>query len=130
MNHISIVFSLLSTKTLSTFASTDFSCDGFVTLTPLTLTLFKAMHVTLKYTWFLKIDFCFVSGKDNFDCSEVSTHGSKLKPVKLSQYLGAFHLCGIAFSFLIFYRLKLSSQLIYMYIRVTMSINAYKCNYS
>ena len=29
--------------------------NGFTTLPPLTLTSFKAMDVTLKYTWFLKI---------------------------------------------------------------------------
>ena len=30
-------------------AGTDFSCDGFIMLLPLTLTSFKAMNITLKY---------------------------------------------------------------------------------
>ena len=34
----------------------DFSCDGLVMLSPLTLTSFKTKkNVTLKYAWFLKI---------------------------------------------------------------------------
>ena len=56
-NHISIVFGLISIyllKRCQPLSGTDFSCDGFITLPPLTLTSFKAMNVILKCARFLK----------------------------------------------------------------------------
>ena len=61
--------------------------------------------------------FYLVSGKDNFDCIKLSTNklciGSR--PVKLNQYLGAFHMCDIPFSFLIFLSSEID-QPIYLHV--------------
>ena len=46
-----------------------------MTLSPLTLTSFKAMDVTLKIRKVFENKKCgFVPGKDNIDCIEVSIH--------------------------------------------------------
>ena len=57
MDQISIVCGLISLyllKRCQLLTGTDFLCGGFITLSPLTLTSFKAMGETLKKTWFLK----------------------------------------------------------------------------
>ena len=51
--------------------STDFSCGGFITLSPLTLMSFKASDATLKCTVAANRHLGFGSGKDNFYCIEV-----------------------------------------------------------
>ena len=58
------------------FRSVHIPCaNGYITSPPLTLTSFKAMDKKLKYAWLLKIKKCgFVTGKDNFDCIEVTIH--------------------------------------------------------
>ena len=59
--HESYIHSFLTDVPFICYNNTNFltvpiSCaNGFITLPPLTLTSFKAMDVTLKYAWFLKI---------------------------------------------------------------------------
>ena len=70
--------------------------------------------------------FCLVSGKDNFDCIEVSTHTLCIggKPVEMNQYLGAFHMCGICFSFLIFLSSEIDQPI---YLHVNTRNDVQKC---
>ena len=60
MTRISFIYglySLLPAKTCQLLTSIDFSCGGFITLPPLTLTSFKTRDVTLKCARLLKIGF-------------------------------------------------------------------------
>ena len=87
MNHISIVFgliSLLSAKCCQLLSGADLLCDGFVALPPLTLTLFKAIYVTLKCAWFLNIDIFNQKGQFLLYRS-FNTHSASwgTRPVKL-----------------------------------------------
>ena len=93
MNHISIVFVCLL------LTGADFSCNGFIMYPHLTLTSFKAMDVTLKYTLFLKMDIL------NLHQEKIILIVSKFqytqcmgsRPVKLKPILGASYLSGIPF---------------------------------
>ena len=59
--HESHIYSFLTHFPFICYNDTNFGpvlmspANGFSTLPPLTLTLFKAMDVTLNYAWFLKI---------------------------------------------------------------------------
>ena len=77
MNNISIFFysfPFYLLKRCQLLTGTDLSCDGFMTLPPLMLTLFKTMDVNLSTHVLEILLFGFVSGKNNFDCIEVSIH--------------------------------------------------------
>ena len=53
MNHISIVFRyfpLLSAKSCQLLVGTNFSCDGFITLPPLTLTSFEITFLCMFFS--------------------------------------------------------------------------------
>ena len=52
--HSFLLISTLSAITIQTFDRFS-RANGFITLSPLTLTSFKAMGITLKYARFLKI---------------------------------------------------------------------------
>ena len=106
MNHISIVFWLispLSAVTIQTFDQYRFLVqNGFITLPPLTLTSFKAMDVTLKYARFLKIRNMALYQKRTIAIVSQFQYTQYIgsRPVKLThQYLGVSHLSGIPFSF-------------------------------
>ena len=74
---------------------------GFITLPPLTLTSFKAMDVTLKYAWFLKIgNVALYQEKTILIVSKFQyTQCIGSRPVKLLPTSRVYHLSGIPFSF-------------------------------
>ena len=92
-------------------------------LPPLTLPSFKAMEVTLKYAWFLKIgNVALYQERTILIVSKFQyTQCISSRPVKLHQYLGVSHLSGIPFSFPIILLSEIS-QPDYVHVkRVTMS---------
>ena len=70
-------------------------------VTPLTLTSFKAMDVTLNYARFLEIGnvALYQEGTILIVSKLQYTQCIGSRPVKLNQYLGVSHLSGIPFSF-------------------------------